>query len=105
ALGDSSYLLQALENKGLSKGIIVLYQPDLVNNLSKASLNTWQQIDLNDASTQGKPYSLTVNILAIQDGKFTEKTPKHGGQTSYDMGKVVLVETKGGNYIVFCSLR
>lgn len=105
ALGDSSYLLQALENKGLSKGIIVLYQPDLVNFLSKAPLNSWQQIDLTDASTQGKPYSLTVNILAIQDGKFSEKTPKHGGQTSYDMGKVVLVETKGGNYIVFSSLR
>jgi len=76
-----------------------------VDRLKTFSVGSKTELSLND-DTGGNPLKrYVVEILEIRDGEFSESTPRHGGQTSYDMGKVVLARTELGNYIVFTSKR
>lgn len=106
AKGDSSYLLHAIEAAQLTKACIVLFDPNFVSRCSDQQLGDWLTIDLpGQSNSPSARLSYQVQLLERKSGKFTESTPKHGGQTTYDMGQVVLAVTKGGNYIVFTSLR
>jgi len=105
ALGNSSYLFHALEMSNCSSSIIVIYDPVKVDYLRSFSRGNKTEIYLDD-DTGGHPLKrYVVEILEIKDGEFKERSPRHGGQTSYDMGKVVLARTELGNYIVFTSKR
>ncbi len=105
ALGNSSFLFHALETNNCSSSIIVIYDPVKVDRLKTFSVGSKTELSLND-DTGGNPLKrYVVEILEIRDGEFSESTPRHGGQTSYDMGKVVLARTELGNYIVFTSKR
>ncbi|MVZ64704.1 microcystin degradation protein MlrC [Sphingobacterium sp. DK4209] len=105
ALGNSSYLLKALEANRSTHGIIVIYDPQKVQELKDLDIESWTEIILDDQTAGDSIQNYKVQILEVRDGSFSELTPRHGGQTSYDMGRIVLVKTELCNYILFTSLR
>lgn len=104
AKGNSAYLLHALEEAHCAKGCIVIYDPDLVRRCDSYDPGDRLEMTLEDGDhPAGKSYS--VQLLEKKQGKFSEASPRHGGQTDYDMGRVALVLTEGGNYVMLMSLR
>ncbi len=41
----------------------------------------------------------------VVDGRFAEKSPRHGGQVHYDMGITAIVQTVNGNTLMLMSNR
>ncbi|WP_316810913.1 M81 family metallopeptidase [Pedobacter heparinus] len=105
APANSAYLLKALEGYGRFRSFICLYDPAAVQLAISHTAG-----DIFDMVT-GNPEDITmsytgrVKLLYTGDGKFKETAPRHGGQVNFDMGKIALVVTSGGNTIMLTSLR
>lgn len=105
ALGNSPFLFHKLEKHKQNKGIIVLYNPALVDQLKTVEVGQQTSVFIDDDTHPESPAKYRVELLERNNGYFTEDTPRHGGQTSYDMGDSILLKSALGNYIVLCSQR
>lgn len=107
AVGNSAYLLKALEHYKKYRSFVVIYDPAAVVRAKKCQLN--EEFNLAFGNEEGihggAAYSSRVKLLQITKGKFKEKNPSHGGQQNYDMGDVAIVLTKAGNVVMLNSLR
>ena len=90
APGNSIYLLEMLELKGIENVFICLHDPGAVAVASCYQADDEFELLLSEALKKTK---LRVKLLQLSDGKFAEGTPRHGGYTSYDMGQTAIVQT------------
>jgi microcystin degradation protein MlrC len=105
AQGNSSFLLDAIEDAGLNKACICIYDPVSVEKVIKHVPGDWLLLNFKGINSSNGNMPYFVSVQEIKQGKFTEPTPKHGGQVQYDMGQTVLVKTSLDNFIVITSKR
>lgn len=107
--GNSAYLLAAAEAGKLSGCFICIYDPTAVAEAVKHPPGETFSLSFGNVEggyMQGKTdYAIPVRLLMEADGKFSEDSPRHGGQVNFDMGKIAVVQTGGGNVIMLTSLR
>ena len=103
--GNSTFLLEALEQFGNCKCFICLYDPEAVKQASQYKPGVPFDISISNNEDESKCFVINVTLLHASDGKFKEKEPRHGGQVNFDMGKIAIVLTAKGNLIMLTSLR
>lgn len=101
--GNSLYLLKALEQSGLYKSFICIYDPLAVITATKYNVGSRFIISLTDIDKS--LYEIEVTLQQVQDGHFEETQPRHGGQVSYDMGKIAIILTAKRNIVMLTSRR
>jgi len=100
--GNSTILIEYLENKSFTNVFTCLADPNAVNVAFSYSPGDRFPITLNTA--QGN-WSTEVILRQLSDGLFKEDKPKHGGFVNYNMGKTAIVETLIGNTLMLTSRR
>ncbi|WP_270090451.1 M81 family metallopeptidase [Sphingobacterium sp. SYP-B4668] len=105
ALGNSSYLLDALEARGLTKACICIADPELVEYTKMFKQDEEFDLDLGKLNEHSRSQPYRVHCVERKAGFFMEEAPRHGGQVRYDMGPVVLLKTVIGNFILLTTLR
>jgi len=107
--GNSAYLLAAAEAYKLSGCFICIYDPAAVAKAVKHAPG--ETFTLSPGNAEGgymdgeTAFTIPVRLLLEADGKFSEDSPRHGGQVNFDMGRIAVVQTGGGNVIMLTSLR
>jgi microcystin degradation protein MlrC len=102
APGNSTVLLEALEDGNYSHAFVCIYDPQAVLESENHQIGDF--FELKITGVNGK-YFIQVELLQVANGKFTENTPKHGGFAGYDMGPTAIVKTQKGNTIMLTSNR
>ncbi|GAB3915725.1 M81 family metallopeptidase [Larkinella terrae] len=102
APGNSTHLLDYLEDKKTSPVFICLYDPQAV--LEAGRYNPGESFRLA-MGENGREFEADVILEQLSDGKFTETTPKHGGFVNYDMGETAIVKTAKGNTVMLTTRR
>ena len=105
APGNSTFLLEALEQLGNCKFFICLYDPQAVFQAEKYKLGQPFTLIISKEKNIEKAYEISVTLLRLSEGTFKETSPRHGGQVNYDMGNIAIVSTLKGNIIMLTSLR
>ena len=105
APGNSTFLLEALENFGNCKTFICLYDPGAVEQAIRNQPGDSFDIHLANSEGELNKLMLNVTLLRTSEGKFKETDPRHGGQVNYDMGQIAIVLTKKRNTLMLISLR
>jgi microcystin degradation protein MlrC len=104
APGNSTFLLEELENFGKCKFFVCLFDPEAVKQSSTHTLGDNFLIRLTNSDLD-PGLVISVSLVYTGDGKFKESDPRHGGQVNYDMGKIAIVSTGKGNVIMLTSQR
>jgi microcystin degradation protein MlrC len=108
APGDGTFILEALEKAAKWRSFICVYDPESVIHASQRETGSrlFLQIGAKTDRLHGDPYKAEVTIKAnFIEGIFKEDQPRHGGQTTFNMGRIAIVETDGGTTIMLTSLR
>ena len=105
APGNSTFLLEALEQSGNGKCFICLYDPNAVKQAAQHEPGDLFDINISNDEDGSKHLVINVALVATSDGKFKETDPRHGGQINFDMGRIAIVLTERGNTIMLTSLR
>ncbi|GAB3912000.1 M81 family metallopeptidase [Larkinella knui] len=102
APGNSTHLLESLENQDVGPVFICLYDPSAVGEASHYPVGESFKLAIGE---EGKKYETWARLIRLSDGKFTESTPKHGGFVKYDMGETAIVKTGKGNNVMLTTRR
>lgn len=103
--GNSTFLLEALEQFGTGRFFICIYDPKATEQASQYKCGDSFNINISNNEDESKSLVVSVTLVATRDGKFNETDPRHGGQVNFDMGRIAVVSTEKGNIIMLTSLR
>ena len=103
--GNSTVLLEALEAHTHYRGFIYLHDADAVQMAWQQPLKTPFTLTVGTHPVTGKGYTTSVVVDQKLDGYFSETTPRHGGQTHYNMGPTVVVRTEKETTIMLSTRR
>ncbi|WP_290227621.1 M81 family metallopeptidase [Cyclobacterium jeungdonense] len=106
--GDSTFLLGMLESLTGQRSFICIYDPEAVKIIKERSSNDpFLTLSIGGKTDQlhGKPVEVSVELISLVEGRFSEKEPRHGGQVNFNMGETAIVKTKSGNTLMLTSLR
>jgi len=105
--GDGTLLALAINERKLSKGLVVLCDPESVA-LAEA-IGEWGtglfRVGGKSDRLHGPPLACEATVQGLFDGQFDEPHPRHGGIKSYDQGRTAVVRTDTGLTIVLNSRR
>jgi microcystin degradation protein MlrC len=112
---DGTTLAFALEKamqekaaQGISlKSFICIYDPQAQSQARAAGPGAKLTLTMGGKSDDkhGKPFTASVTVNQLADGKYKETKPTHGGFTDFDMGPTAIVQTTHGLVIMLTSLR
>ncbi|MEX2511849.1 MAG: M81 family metallopeptidase [Cyclobacteriaceae bacterium] len=106
--GDSTFLLELLESLAGQRSFICIYDPEAVKTVKeRLGKDVFLTLSIGGKTDHlhGKPIDISVKLISLVQGKFSEKEPRHGGQVNYNMGETAIVKTKSGNTLMLTSLR
>ena len=101
--GNSLYLLRFFQNHRHLKVLCCLHEPDAVKSL--VDIETREPINLLLKDSDDSGMAISARILKIVDGRFSESSPRHGGQVQYNMGATAIVQTNTGTTMMLMSNR
>jgi microcystin degradation protein MlrC len=103
--GDGTFLAHALLEKNINT-FVCLNDPQAVQHMEKVGVGNTATVAMGGKTDtmHGEPLESTVTLLSLHDGVFYETEPRHGGDTSFDMGPTALVKT-GSLTIMLTSKR
>jgi microcystin degradation protein MlrC len=103
--GDGTFLAHALLEKNIT-AFVCLNDPEAVKQLEAASVGNIVHLKMGAKTDglHGRPLELAVNVVSLHDGIFYETEPRHGGDTSFAMGRTAIVHT-GSLTIMLTSKR
>jgi len=103
--GDSTHLLDALDDAGVRNAFICLYDPEAVRSIGGRPAGEWLTLSIGCDPGSGQTTSRRVRIAFTGAGVFSEDKPRHGGQTQFDMGDIAIVRTQEGQTVMLTTLR
>ena len=74
---------------------VCIYDPDSADRALAAGVGARLRLDIGGKTDalHGPPFAAAVAVLGVHDGRFNESRVVHGGQTQYDIGRLVTVRT------------
>ena len=104
--GNNTCILEALEADGRYRYFICIYDPQAVMEAGKHQAGDSFDLSMVGTGEQGtETHTLTVTLVQLTDGNFTEENPRHGGQVNFRMGDTAIVSTAQGSVLMLTSLR
>lgn len=106
APGDGTILARALHERGI-RSFVCLYDPEAVAAAEQAGVGAQVTLAMGGHTDElhGKPLVAEVTVRLLQDGRFTEDKPRHGGTTTFDIGRTAIVETDSGMTVQLTGRR
>jgi microcystin degradation protein MlrC len=103
--GDGTFLARALLEKNIN-AFVCLNDPGAVEKLENIGVGNSVKIKLAGKTDgmHGLPLETSVTLLSLHDGIFYETEARHGGDTSFHMGRTALVKT-GSLILMLTSKR
>lgn len=105
AAGTSMYLMDLLEAAGQTGACICITDAATVEAVSRFETGASFEWSFGQIDPLNREAPYRVTLTSRQDGFFTEPDPRHGGQTAFNMGEVVVLETVHQNIIIVSSLK
>jgi microcystin degradation protein MlrC len=103
--GDSTYLLDALEDAGKENTFVCVYDPKAVESLRNTQVGDLIETTFGVNPQGNLTRTRLVTLLFKGSGVFDELKPRHGGQIHFDMGDIAIVKTNQDNIVMLTSLR
>jgi microcystin degradation protein MlrC len=104
---DGTLLANALEERRIAGAFVCLYDLAAVESCQQSSLG--EQVELSVGgktdSRHGPPLQTTFTVIAKSNGLFSESQPRHGGNTHFDQGPTVVLQTQQGLTVMLTSQR
>ena len=103
--GDSTYLLDALEDAEKGNTFVCVYDPKAVESLRNTQVGDIIEMTFGINPQGTLTRTRLVTLLFKGSGVFDESKPRHGGQIHFDMGEIAIVKTKQNHVVMLTSLR
>jgi sugar lactone lactonase YvrE len=103
--GDSTHLLDRLDDAGVGGGFICIQDPEAVRSALTAPPGQPFLLRFGRDPVDGHARLRRVRCRYAGDGAFTEVQPRHGGQQRFDMGAIAIVVTDAGQTVLLTTLR
>lgn len=105
--GDGTALARAIELRPLPNSFVCLRDPEAVQAAMAAGAGAQVELAMGgkDDPLQGPPLRAAVRVVSLQEGRFSESQPRHGGRVAYDLGQTAVVTTPAGTTIQLISQR
>jgi microcystin degradation protein MlrC len=105
--GDGTTLAYEVAGRGGPRTFVCLYEPEAVTVLQDVDPGGRERVTLGGKhdDLHGPPLELDVTVRSHHDGRFVEPEVRHGGQTDFDMGRTVVVDSDVGLTLQLTSKR
>lgn len=105
--GDGTALAHAVAARRGPRTFVALHDPESAARAWAAGPGGRAHLAMGGKSDPrlGPPLEAAVTVRSLHDGRFTEPEVRHGGITTYDMGRTAVVETEGGLTVQLTSRR
>jgi microcystin degradation protein MlrC len=92
--GDGTFLAHALLKKNVN-AFVCLHDPEAVKQIENVGVGKSVTLKMGGKTDglHGGELEHEVTLLSLHDGIFYETEPRHGGDTSFDMGRTAIVKT------------
>ena len=103
--GDSTHVLAAAQRLAIGGLFHSLCDPDAVAACAHAGVGAGVVVRAGGKTDDqhGDPVTLEGTVLMLDDGKFTDDGPTHGGWRFYDHGPRALVHTRDDHMVLLTS--
>lgn len=107
APGDGTTIAHIVHERGGPKSFVSIFDPESVQLAGDAGVGTSLRLRIGGKTDalHGSPLEVDVRIRSEHTGRFIDTAVRHGGRTSYDMGRTLIAETDGGLTIQLTSRR
>ena len=104
--GDGTLIAGELESREV-QSFVCIFDPAAVAQCERATPGRPFVLEMGGRHDPalGPPLRSTVRLVSMHSGRFTESQPRHGGATSYDMGRTAVVKTAGELTVLLTSRR
>jgi len=105
--GDSTFLLQELLAQGADGAVVVIYDPESVQDCLRAGVRQAVRLTVGGKTDDqhGEPVEVRGRVRVLHDGRYEEPEVRHGGRRTHDQGLTAVVEIDGPNTLVLTSHR
>jgi microcystin degradation protein MlrC len=105
--GDGTVIAHEVARRKGPGAFVCLFEPDAVARLEGVAEGERAHLALGGKQDDlhGPPLELDVTVRSRHDGRFTESEVRHGGETRYDMGRTVVVDSDVGLTLQLTSKR
>jgi microcystin degradation protein MlrC len=105
--GDGTVIAHEIARRRGPPAFVCLYDPEGVARLEGLGAGSSAHLTLGGKQDDlhGPPLELDVTVRSHHDGRFTESEVRHGGETQYDMGRTVVVDSDVGLTVQLTSKR
>lgn len=103
--GNSVYLLDQLDDAGIKDAFICVYDPEAVLKACTHEISSNFDISFGARPDGVETRSRKARLTFKGSGKFSETTPRHGGQVHFDMGDIAILVTDAEHTVMLTSNR
>lgn len=105
--GDSTAILSELLRQGATGAVSVIYDPEAAKACADAGIGATVTLTVGGKTDRlhGDPVRITGHVKTLNDGRFFEPEPRHGGTTRWNQGLTAVVELTTGSLVVLNSCR
>jgi microcystin degradation protein MlrC len=105
--GDGTTLAHLVEDRGGPPSFMCMYDPASVARALEAGVGARVSLKIGGKTDDlhGRPLEAEVTVRSRHDGRFTDRSVRHGGRVEYDMGETVVVATDSVLTIQLTSKR
>ncbi len=104
---DSTILFQEILSQGGRNAMVILCDPDAVQNCVAAGVSNTVTLEVGGKSDNlhGEPVAVRGRIRSLSDGIFVERQVRHGGWGGGNQGITAVLETGEKHTVVLTSTR
>ncbi len=104
---DGTLLALAIHDRRMHPAVVCLYDPGSVQQAAAAGIGARVELQVGGKTDKlhGAPLRAEFSVVSLNDGKFEEPLPRHGGFTKCDQGPTAVVRSDRGLTVVLTSRR
>lgn len=104
---DGTTLAHALHEHNVAQSFICLYDAEAQQQARDAGVGARLTLTMGGKfdDRHGAPFTAEVTVRHLDDGKYHETQPRHGGRAHWDQGPTAIVETDRGLTVMLNSRR
>jgi microcystin degradation protein MlrC len=105
--GDSTAILAELVRQRAREAVSVIYDPASAKACAEAGIGAEVTLSVGGKTDNrhGAPVEIHGRVRTLNDGRFEEPEPRHGGTTRWNQGLTAVVELEGDTLVVLNSER
>lgn len=104
---NGTWLAHELHRQGVGPSFVCLYDPTAVVQAEALGVGSRVRLSVGGRTDElhGPPFHAVFVVKFVGDGQFSEDQVRHGGFTSFDQGRTVIVETDDGLLTIMLTSR